>query len=54
MLFRALKNPLTTMAESVGENLSESSDDSSAPDSGMVFEGIWECMNVFVVSIPNE
>ena len=30
MLFRALKNPLTTMAESVGENLSESSDDSSA------------------------
>jgi len=30
MLFRALKKPLTTMAESVGENLSESSDDSSA------------------------
>ena len=30
MLFRAMKNPLTTMAESVGENLSESSDDSSA------------------------
>ena len=22
--------------------------------SGMVFEGIWECMDVFVVSIPNK
>lgn len=21
---------------------------------GMVFEGIWECMNVFFISIPNE
>lgn len=30
MLFRALNKPLTTMAESVGENLSESSDDSWA------------------------
>ena len=30
MLFGPLKKPLTTMAESVGENLSQSSDDSSA------------------------
>ena len=23
-------------------------------NSGMVFEGIQECMNIFVISIPNE
>ena len=23
-------------------------------ESGMVFKELWECMNVFVVSIPNE